>query len=137
MVEEWTENLATDLASIDREHENILLHARNLARAVWSGHQGDELVLFTLETLEQHIRDHFANEEAYMWAAGYPGVLAHIAEHGRITDAVVSLRRNVDFHGRDQNRIQAAVQMLSNWVSYHTTTADRHFAEFLRRRRHH
>jgi hemerythrin-like metal-binding protein len=135
MAEEWTENLATDLASIDREHEVILSQLRALAQTTRGGDPDDRLVLTSLETLEQHVSDHFANEEAHMWAAEYPGVLTHTAEHGRIADAVVSLRRDIDIHGRDSEAIRAAARTLAKWVSHHTTTADRRFAEFMRHRR--
>jgi hemerythrin len=128
----WTEDMSTDIISLDHDHRDILRQIHHLLPSLERPRVDAHRVSLLLRDLERYIIDHVAREEEELWSADYPDVYPHIAEHARLTEYLASLRQEVAVRGPDRTMLQRSTRMLANWVVVHINTADRIFASYLR-----
>src|SRR4051794_26408741 len=84
---EWKPEYSVGINSIDGQHQNLFVLARDLHTAMSSG-QGKLAVGRILDRLVHYTATHFAHEERLMEQCQYPGLANHQMEHRVLTQKV-------------------------------------------------
>jgi len=80
MIAEWREEMATGDEEIDSQHRELLRRINDLLQGV-RALKGSEEIGKLLWFLKGYVRKHFWAEEELQLNCGFPGYLAHKAEH--------------------------------------------------------
>lgn len=111
---EWDARFENGLERMDRTHREFVDHYNRLAAA-----DADEFLL-TLDAFIAHTEAHFAQENEWMEAVGFPG--CHRAEHDRVLGVMRDIRQRAErgdlFLGR------RLVEELPAWFDNHTNGMD-------------
>jgi len=125
MPSTWNAELATGVAALDSDHFDFI----NRINRVLEDQQGLRTLdgaLGVLDYLENVVLHHFIEEEEQMLAVDYPGMLSHRAEHGRLTEYVISARHRIATP--DLELLIVSNRLLCSWLLEHLNTADRELA---------
>jgi hemerythrin len=87
-------------------------------------------LMLRLHVLGEHVRAHFAREEALMRANDYPDIAAHQREHRLMLAEYVDLLRDVDHNVGDGLDLET-LRSLKRWLLGHLLDTDRRLAEYL------
>lgn len=121
----WSEGLSTGVAVLDEQHQAIFRWCGELERA--AAEQRTLFAAYTIARLHDYMRAHFAAEEAFMRAAGFPKLAQHIAEHQTFRRMVGNLQ--VESIGRD---ITAdTIDVLRTWLVGHICGHDLEYVPYL------
>ncbi|TLM65955.1 MAG: bacteriohemerythrin [Deltaproteobacteria bacterium] len=131
MAIEWTEELATGVAAVDRQHREIFSRYSQFLGACKSG-KGREGLLDILAFLVSYVESHFAEEEKLMREVNYPDAQAHADEHRAFRKLVLSLREQVAEHGPTISLLTDANRRLLDWLVDHIKKSDRAMGGFVR-----
>lgn len=126
----WRPDLATGIADIDRQHEELLANVAMLRSAARTREPGVADVVLTF--LEGYAAEHFAAEERAMWQAGYPDLDAHWSLH--LAFATELARRKADYRA-SESPVDVLLDMgiwMDRWLEDHLMGADAVMARFLR-----
>ena len=83
------------IASIDRQHRELVDRVNELAEAVEHGHDFDQLRQ-RMEGIFDFTRQHFSHEEALMREHGFPGMEQHAAEHAELLSKAATLMQSLN-----------------------------------------
>lgn len=122
---QWTPALATGVASLDEQHQAIFQWLAELERAAM-----EERTLFgvyAITRLNRYMREHFAEEEALMKAAGYPDLADHIREHAEFRTRLGELQ----IKSISQDISMDTVVFLQTWLTKHITKTDMAYVPYL------
>ena len=119
---EWTNAVSVNNPEIDTQHKKLFGMVNNLHDAMSQG-KGKEVLSTTLEELVTYTKTHFAYEEAKMQKEGYPGFVAHKAEHNQFTEKVVGLVEEYQ-NGRTGLSVEIAL-FLKDWLVNHIQVVDK------------
>jgi hemerythrin len=128
---EWTDDLATGVVEIDDQHKEIFQRVAKLAAACGEGKGKDE-VLRLLLFLQEYVKEHFAAEERSQIRSGYPGFIAHQAEHAKFMADVNTLTTEFQADGATLSLVIMTNKTLVSWLMRHISKTDKEFAAFLR-----
>ena len=123
----WTPALATGVAQLDLQHQNIFQWLAELESA--TGDKRTLLGVYAITRLKQFIREHFAQEEKLMRAVGYPGLAEHMAEHAAFRAKLDELQRR----SIGQDISQETVDFLKAWVTEHISKTDMAYVPYLKK----
>jgi hemerythrin-like metal-binding protein len=126
----WRPDLATGIAEIDRQHEELLANVAMLRSAAHTGQPGVAEVVLTF--LERYAAEHFAAEERAMWQAGYPDLDAHWSLH--LAFATELARRKAEYRA-SESPVDVLLDLglwMDHWLEDHLMGADAVMARFLR-----
>jgi hemerythrin len=126
----WDPTLATGVAEIDAQHQELFRRLDDLIEAIRAGRSRDE-VGRTLGFLEEYAGHHFAAEEARMTAGGYPGLADHRAEHEVFRADLRALEAEFLRDGPTASLIIRVNTHLTGWLRTHIHRTDRALAAFL------
>lgn len=127
---EWNPGLSLGVASIDAEHQHLLV----LANALIHGVRGkdEQAIAKAFHELRTYTVTHFANEEEYMQRVHYPELNAHRQEHLQLKQQVKvyqdTLYRKGDVSERE------VVEFLKHWLIEHVLHTDMQIKHFLAER---
>lgn len=125
----FTSDLRTGIQAIDRQHVEWFQALEALRKAV-AGGGGEAGVAKALAFAVSYTRRHFADEEAAMRAAAYPG----LAEHRKLHDALVSrLNEITAAHGEDGDAASAVLALMGGWIREHIAQADQGYVPALKK----
>jgi hemerythrin len=127
----WDPALATGIAEVDGQHQEIFRRAEALVLAIRRGSSRDE-VGATLGFLEQHVETHFRDEEALMREVGFPLLEAHQREHQAFFREVAEFSSEHRRAGASPSLILRVTGRIATWLRDHIGDADRRLAEFVR-----
>ncbi|WJW74906.1 hemerythrin family protein [Thiohalobacter sp. IOR34] len=109
-----------------REEVEMINRVETLARS------GDEADLAeTLREFLNHIRSHFATEEALMQAAGFPPFPIHKQEHDRLLAELGECETIWMENGDPAPLVDYICRTIPQWMQQHVATMDRVTAQFL------
>jgi hemerythrin len=128
---EWTSDLATGIESIDAEHRELYAQVAALHAAMRSGRLGE--VTGIMDFLQRYATQHFANEEATMAAAGYPGAGEHEQHHQAFVKDFLAMRAGLESNGITASRVIDLSTWLGQWLRQHVRGVDLELARYLRR----
>jgi len=131
-MENWPQFDSTCLLgidAIDRQHRRLFEIAGRVYENLSGGDEAHAAVASTAAELLDYTATHFADEEAMMQSAGYPGLEAHRREHAELLSKVHDMEMRAGFGERslpaDMSRFLLA------WLVGHIRTSDRKFGEHL------
>ncbi|HAT09037.1 MAG TPA: bacteriohemerythrin [Planctomycetes bacterium] len=125
----WNSSLATGIASIDAQHQQLVQYVNELYDAM-TQNRGKEATGKVLGELVSYTVKHFAHEEQYFAKTGYPDSAAHIVEHEK-------LKAQVGDFGKKFAAGQATVNaelmnFLRTWLMTHIMGSDKKYAPHLK-----
>lgn len=126
---EWNDTYRVNVANVDSQHQNLFRMASELHRAMLAGTVKSKLYQL-LGNLVQYTLVHFAYEERLMEEAGYPGLVAHKAEHEDLTRRVREFQKDFE-EGRIATGI-TLLQFLKEWLQKHIMESDHKYGTYLK-----
>ncbi|HEX9021766.1 MAG TPA: bacteriohemerythrin [Nitrospirota bacterium] len=132
---EWTENLATGIATIDSQHKELFRRINNLVLAI-KQHRCKEEIDGTLKFLNDYARIHFAEEEKHMRETHYEGIEDQREDHKRYLAALAEIKKEASFPrapGSSYDLSATTNQMVVDWIVDHIMRLDMKFGEYLKR----
>lgn len=128
----WKPSYELGIPEIDLDHRLLVGMINELYEAMKQG-QGYELMNEILDRLIDYVGRHFSNEEGFMRAAHYPGILDHEREHQQFRASVLEM----DMRRRAGN-LPPSIELLTylgDWLKNHVTTTDKELGRYLKRAR--
>lgn len=130
MLAEWREDMATGNQQIDEQHQELLRRVRALLTAV-QVMKGSEEIHNLLDFLGDYVLKHFEMEEKLQLNCGFPGYLAHKAQHDVFVRQVQRLQIQYSEEGASTAMIVAAVLTMCDWLRQHFDKMDRKIVEYV------
>jgi len=131
---EWSEKLATGVATIDSQHKELFKRINNLVMAIKQQRCREEID-GTLKFLDDYARVHFADEEKNMIESGYPGYEEQKSEHQKYLDALKELKEQASLpriQGSTYELSATTNQVVVDWIVAHIMRLDMKFGVYLR-----
>ena len=130
------EYILIGVEELDRQHQEFFRHIDALRDALREGSGNREVVLRTIEYLEEFITVHFRTEERYMRLHYYTGILKHESEHAVFARDVAALKRRVLSEEAQQGMGMPLLAIeiehrLEGWLRDHIGTTDKKLGEYL------
>lgn len=122
----WTPDLSTGVPKLDEQHKEIFEWLAELQSATT-----DERTLFgvyVITRLKHYMREHFTTEEALMKAAGYPGLVQHMAQHAEFRAKLEELQ----LKSIAEDISEETVNFLTEWLSHHIIETDMAYVPYLK-----
>ena len=131
MILEWSEHIAIDHASIDRDHRYMIHLIDLLYNFPDNGHSLVDIYRLFCDLID-FMAVHFASEEKIMADSQYPSMGAHVREH----DLLIGIYALYFYEkgARKVNDRQAALNDLSALFIHHIKTFDQPLALFCKDR---
>ena len=117
----WGDEYAVGVEAIDDEHKELFDAVRGLESAMARFAQPTEMGEL-LNKLSASTARHFADEEAMMREAKYPGLALHVANHQRLMEKVKAFAARHSQSGVTVN--QHALNFLRDWLLHHIENDD-------------
>ncbi|MCP5364449.1 MAG: bacteriohemerythrin [Hyphomicrobiales bacterium] len=123
-VIEWSAEMNTGVASIDRHHREFIDEInKTLAQCVHG--KGDAATLATLQALQSSVKAHFADEERAMSKVGYPGLDQHRQMHAKFLSKIADVSNSIK--GDGNRAIVSGLDVLCDYAKNHVLQADKDF----------
>lgn len=126
---QWDKSLSVGIEKLDAQHRRLVELVNALHEAV-AAQDRNEVVRELVARLKDYVREHFATEEGFMAAHGYPDpeADAHKEQHAFFT-------RNVfDFEAGcpdTDTPFAATFEFLKDWLREHILNTDKKLGAFL------
>lgn len=130
MAIEWTEELATGVEAVDRQHREIFSRYNQFLGACKAG-RGRDALLDILGFLAGYVEEHFAREEQLMRESGYPDMQEHVSEHRALRTMVKGLQAQLAEQGPTISLLTEANRRLLDWLVDHIKRSDRALGGFV------
>jgi hemerythrin-like metal-binding protein len=122
----WRDKYAVGFRAIDDEHRELFEAVRELESAMALNAETG----VPLKKLVSATAKHFANEEAMMRAAKYPGLALHAANHQRLMEKVQAFAAR---HGQGGVAVnQHSLKFLRDWLLHHIENDDERLGGWLK-----
>lgn len=131
MLTQWQEIFETGNRDIDGQHQELLRRVDDLLKGA-KAKKGSEEIGKLMWFLKKYVRRHFRDEEKLQRAAGYPGYVAHKAQHDMFFREVQRLEALHAEQGENTLMIVAAIHAMCEWLRSHFNRMDRDLIEYLR-----
>ena len=127
---ELTDDLKTDIETIDEQHQALLSWANAVsANDVLAD---EDKLSEALNNLDEYVDYHFRTEEQAMDAHGYDRLEKHKAQHRRLMREVTELFGRLHREGASKGLMVEVQYMFSDWYTLHIKEWDKPFAAFLK-----
>lgn len=124
MIWTWSDDYSVGVEELDQQHRAIFDALATLEEARPSGDAAR--VLACLAEVLEDARAHFAAEEEFLAAAGYPALVRQRVQHGIFLKRLREL-----LEGRDEISGRV-VESLESWLAGHILGLDQEYAAWLR-----
>jgi hemerythrin len=120
---EWTEAYRLGIPGVDQEHRTFFALVRAIEASIA---EGDGLgAREALANLRLYAETHFAHEEEFLDAVGYPDLASHRAEHAEFLRDVKLLESTPGVP------TAVAMRMSRAWIGQHILGTDRRYTRWL------
>ncbi|WP_461209355.1 bacteriohemerythrin [Desulfocurvus sp. DL9XJH121] len=126
----WSQSLAVDVPSIDKQHRRLVDMINGLFRAVHKG-DGKDRVASLLTGLKEYVHVHFSTEVGMMQKAGYDDIQNHQGIHADIVKKVVELEK--DWLAGKPGVEMKALTFLKDWLVNHIMKVDRKYVPAMKK----
>lgn len=126
---EWNDAMSVRIASIDKEHRQLVDMLNELYDGFRAG-QGKEALAKTLDSLVTYTGVHFRNEEGYFERTGYPETIAHKKEHEALLAEVRAFQTKYKTEATSTLTVDM-LTFLKNWLLDHIQGSDKAYADHL------
>ncbi len=127
----WTENLATGVDAIDKQHKDIINKMDEVFKSGQTGKSGEE-ILKVLKYLEGYVKKHFSDEEQLQIKCKYPKYQQHKIAHTQFIKSVDDLFEKFKKEGPVLTLIMDVNKTILDLFVKHITMVDKDFAKFYR-----
>lgn len=124
----WSEKQAVGIESIDSQHKE-LFDAVGEIEETMTRNAGSAETVALLQKLASGAGKHFADEEALMRAAKYPGIILHEANHQRLMQKIDAFVARYKRIGAPLDKY--ALDFLRDWLVYHIENDDLRLGDWL------
>ncbi len=131
MAIEWTPDLSVGIEFIDNQHKELFAKIKNLVVAC-NEKRGQEIIIETLQFLENYTIEHFGAEESAMQKHNYPEYPSHKSQHEEFKKDIRDLKKGID---KEIDRLFVADRVsnyLVNWLVLHIRKVDKALGAFLK-----
>jgi hemerythrin-like metal-binding protein len=127
----WTETYSVNIATLDRQHQDLFATINELNRALSEGH-GAGAVGDVLRQLLEYSRKHFAAEEVLMETHHFPRLPTHRLEHQAFE---LKIAKYMDDYREAKLGTPASLMLyLQSWLKEHLLKTDKAYSAFLNER---
>ncbi len=126
---EFTPNLETGNATIDKEHRELIAAVNKLLDACSDG-KGLDHVKQTVKFLNDYVDRHFLHEEQLQQQSKYPGFTAHKAFHDNYKKTLKEITSGISASGASVGELMKLNTHISLLIT-HIKTEDRKLGAFL------
>ena len=126
---EFTKNLETGNAMIDKEHRELIQAVNKLLDACSEG-KGRASMDETIKFLNNYVNQHFSHEEQLQKRTSYPGYAAHRAFHEKYKQTLKEITSQISVSGptiTELGKLNSHISVLMT----HISTEDKKLAAFL------
>jgi hemerythrin len=123
-------DLTTGIPEIDRQHGELLAQIAELGEAARTGDL--PLAENVLAYLERYAATHFATEERFMLAYGYPYLETHWSLHMAFASELARRKAEYAAHGSLAILLADLGLWMDRWLNEHVLDEDFRLARFLR-----
>jgi len=123
-------SLATGIPEIDRQHRELLVQIAELGEAARTGDLA--LAEDVLSYLERYAAEHFATEQRFMLAFGYPDLDAHGSLHMAFASELARRKAEYAEHRSTSTLLADLGQWMDRWFREHVLVEDADMARFIR-----
>ena len=127
---EWTSDMSVGEATIDRQHQRLLMQLNIVIDAVLNKVDSKEVVS-AVAFFKQYADEHLLYEEAYMARHRYEGVADHIKKHQEFRDTYASLQDKLINSATPENLLLEIESFLGGWWTRHILHEDKKYYEAL------
>lgn len=127
----WTDDLATGVAMIDSQHQELFIRIGNLLDACSEG-KGRFEVEKTIKFLEDYVITHFKTEETHMINAAYPGYGDHKKQHIEFMENFEKLKEQLKTSGPGLTIVITTNHLVVDWLKNHIRKVDKALGEYLK-----
>ena len=128
----WSKSLSVGIDKIDREHKELFSIVNDLLQ-IYHDKQGQEQILDVLYAMVQYAQEHFATEDEYMTAYGFPKFQDHRKEHTKYLERVGEFLER--YEAGSQTLTTDMLVFLSQWWLEHTSEDDLAFGLWVKSRK--
>ena len=121
---DWSPALSVGDARMDETHQEFT----ELLNQILATPVDRQLLLY--RQFIAHTEAHFAQEERWMQATGFPGDHCHAGQHATILETMNAVA--VHFEGDDKDIITRMAEALTEWFPQHTGSMDAGLAQYLK-----
>lgn len=126
----WTPELATGIATIDAEHQELFAHVGAFLTDADDGRADAPLEI--LHFLGGYVERHFRTEQELMERTRYPQMAAHAREHDAFRKTYGELVARFARYGEDPRVGEHVRREVTGWLDNHVRTTDRELGVYLR-----
>ncbi|HET8732682.1 MAG TPA: hemerythrin family protein [Anaeromyxobacteraceae bacterium] len=119
----WSDTYRLGIPGVDQEHRTFFELIAAIEAGAAAG--GVAPALEALRSLRRYAESHFANEEEFLEAVGFPELAPHRAEHEAFLRDVRALEQVEDLPA------EVAVRMARAWIGQHILGTDRRYTRWL------
>jgi len=120
----WKEIYSVGNPQIDEQHQKLFEIANRFSRA-YDENTGSESLTSIFEELLAYTQFHFRDEEALMKKCGFPDFDKHRANHDKLINVVLSLKKN--FEAGEDGIEERIMEFLKMWLNGHILGMDRSY----------
>lgn len=129
---EWSDKFSTDVASIDRQHQELLYLSQKLLDVLSAGTATLEEKQAVFKNLVEHALEHFDYEERVMQNICYPNLTQHKREHNELRKEIAEISKDV-MSGEGVDDWKGLVSLVQVWLLRHIVSSDIPIREHIHR----
>lgn len=131
MAIQWTEDLATGITEIDKQHKELYNRVNALLDATAKG-KGQEEVAKVIDFLGDYVKSHFETEEKNMVKYDYPDYQSHKAQHTQFLSEFSDLKNKYEKDGVTSHLVVVVRNRVFDWLRNHIGKIDKALGGFLK-----
>lgn len=125
----WNDRLSVDVASVDREHKELIGILNDLYDAI-ARNCAQQAVREALQRLTAYTEYHFRHEEALFSRTAYPDIVLHKRQHADMVSWLAACQRRHDDDPLSTLSLEM-VNYLKDWLFDHILGSDRQITQHL------
>jgi hemerythrin len=118
---QWKDRYNINYKEIDEQHKCLVAIMNRMIDIIGQDHPTDQTKEI-FHQICQYALTHFASEERYMEAAGYPGLGRHKSQHATFIDRLLELNRTSD--SLDAGLLEEILVFVRRWYLNHIAISD-------------
>jgi len=123
---QWQEPFSIGVEIVDQAHRKLFSIVQKIMELYVEKHENKFACVEGIKYFKAYALQHFAEEEAYMREAGYPGYLAHKRLHDKMKrETLPSLERELYATGFSTQAVQRFLGVCTGWLTGHIIIEDR------------
>lgn len=129
MKVQWREHLSVGVEEIDSQHRELFDRFNAFFEACEQDKGGD-LAAKLFDFLDEYIATHFADEERFQRALGYPEYEKHREQHLLFVREIASLKERLKAEGPTRAFVSTVNRVMIGWLIEHISGMDRALGRF-------